>query len=132
MSETSNVPVHIPKKKDNPNNPRYVLLALVALGLFSGMAIMAQMVEDGDTPYMSVETLREYFANGTYMTNGTFQYQGQMAYNLGFNKGLIHTANHTTLTGNYTYLDDNTLREYSIAQSCADFVQNLNQGVKNG
>ena len=47
------------------------------------------------------------------MSNNT-----QLAYDSGFNQGVIYTANYTTLTGNFSYIENDELKIYSIKDYC--------------
>jgi len=55
------------------------------------------------------------------MTNNT-----QLAYDIGFNQGIIYTANYTTQTRNFTYIENDELKMYSIQDYC-----NLNNNGGN-
>ena len=46
------------------------------------------------------------------MTNNT-----QLAYDIGFNQGIIYTANYTTQTRNFTYIENDELKMYSITEA---------------
>lgn len=106
-----------PQVEDNKRTNAFILFIII-ISTISGMGIMSELVQGGYTPYMSTETLREYFQNGSYMTNATFQYDGQRAFDFGFNKGIIYSANYTTQTGNLAHIQNNELKINSIQDYC--------------
>lgn len=57
-----------------------------------------------------VDVLAEEIANISDST--------QQAYDIGFNYGVVYVANYTTLTGNFTYIEDEEINVYSIEDYC--------------
>ena len=48
--------------------------------------------------------------------------QNQNIYNSGFNKGIIYAANYTTITGNFSYIQNDTIGVMNIANYCSGII----------
>lgn len=67
------------------------------------------------------------FSQGSIVSNETLYNDTTNAYLLGINDGVIFSANYTTVTGNYTYIDNGEVKSASILAIC----QNLNNNGGN-
>ena len=47
---------------------------------------------------------------------------------LAYQQGVIDVANFTTMTGNFTYIFDNTIGTKGVQDYCVEMIQNQNQG----
>ena len=63
-----------------------------------------------------------------WVTQQTYNDQAVVYYNAGVQEGIIYVANYTTLTGNFTYIENDSIRTQGVQELCVDMIQQINQG----
>lgn len=103
----------------NPIKPKKKIhwSGYLILGIVIGVALTLIVVEFG--------------LSDRYISQDTLDNQTITAYQIGVFDGQVYTANYTTMTSNFTYIENDMLKVRSINEHCAFLIQNLNnQEVK--
>lgn len=61
-----------------------------------------------------------------WITDQTCSNLTNIAYQYGYNQGIINTANFTTITGNFTYINNGSIGTQGVQDYCVGMIQNLN------
>jgi hypothetical protein len=103
MNEYTPLPVEPQTPKAKGNNLSWVVLGVI-IGAAISVIVFILAIQGGYTPFFTNETLVN---------------QSILYYNFGFNNGVVHTANYTSVTQNFTYIDENNeLKVYRIKDYC--------------
>ena len=90
-----------------------IIAALPVLGIFIGIIITTAFVQLEISPqWVTDQTCDAMIENASIYAKWA---------------GAVDVANYTTLTGNFTYINNNTLQTQSVEEYCYGMIQQLNE-----